>query len=141
MRYSVLRSEMTNITDAILSTALKSLINDGIVERRQYEEVPLRVEYSLSEKGWSLVPVISRTYANGRVHIIRLTAKTPLPSACHANTAEKNKRPLNTAFRGFLYMAENCRAYSRFIIFMVFIVLSEKPCMCRRLSTASVIKL
>ena len=58
MRYSVLRSEMTNITDAILSTALKSLINDGIVERRQYEEVPLRVEYSLSEKGWSLVPVI-----------------------------------------------------------------------------------
>lgn len=58
LRYSLLRKEMTNITDAVLATSLKELINDGIVSRKQYDEIPPRVEYSLTEKGVSVVPIL-----------------------------------------------------------------------------------
>lgn len=58
MRYSSLRSEMANITDAVLAATLKELITDDIVERNQYDEIPPRVEYSLTEKGKSIVPIL-----------------------------------------------------------------------------------
>lgn len=58
LRYSVLRKEMANITDAVLASTLKELIADGIVTRRQYDEIPPRVEYCLSEKGRSVVPIL-----------------------------------------------------------------------------------
>lgn len=58
MRYSELRTEMGNITDAVLAASLKELIADGIVRRRSYDEIPPRVEYSLTEKGQSVVPIL-----------------------------------------------------------------------------------
>lgn len=58
LRYSALRREMTDITDAVLSSTLKELIRDGIVSRRQYDEIPPRVEYTLTEKGESVVPIL-----------------------------------------------------------------------------------
>lgn len=58
LRYSTIRKEMCNITDAVLATTLKELIRDGIVNRKQYDEIPPRVEYSLTEKGKSVVPIL-----------------------------------------------------------------------------------
>lgn len=58
LRYSALRKEMCNITDAVLASTLKELIRDGIVERKQYDEIPPKVEYSLTEKGVSVVPIL-----------------------------------------------------------------------------------
>lgn len=58
LRYSELRREMVNITDAVLATTLKELIADQIIDRRSYEEIPPRVEYSLTEKGRSVVPIL-----------------------------------------------------------------------------------
>lgn len=58
LRYSELRKEMGNITDAVLATALKELIAAQILERRSYDEIPPRVEYSLTEKGQSVVPIL-----------------------------------------------------------------------------------
>lgn len=58
LRYSELRSEMTNISDAVLSSSLKELIADELVARRSYDEVPPRVEYSLTAKGKSVVPIL-----------------------------------------------------------------------------------
>ena len=58
LRYSTLRREMGNITDAVLSAALKELIGDNIVCRRSYDEIPPRVEYSLTEKGQSVRPIL-----------------------------------------------------------------------------------
>ena len=58
LRYSILRKEMTNITDAVLSTTLKELIADQIVERKQYNEIPPHVEYFLTQKGISVVPIL-----------------------------------------------------------------------------------
>ena len=58
LRYSSIRKEMANITDAVLASTLKELISDGIVKRQQFDEIPPRVEYCLSEKGISVVPIL-----------------------------------------------------------------------------------
>ena len=58
LRYGELRSELVNVTDAVLSSALKELITDGMAQRRSYDEIPPRVEYSLTDKGRSAVPIL-----------------------------------------------------------------------------------
>ena len=58
LRYSELRREMGNITDAVLAATLKELIASGIISRRSYDEIPPRVEYSLTDKGRSVVPIL-----------------------------------------------------------------------------------
>ena len=58
MRYSEIRKEMYNITDAVLAATLKELIEAGIIERKSYDEIPPRVEYYLAEKGKSVVPIL-----------------------------------------------------------------------------------
>ncbi|MGN6714196.1 winged helix-turn-helix transcriptional regulator [Anaerocolumna jejuensis] len=58
LRYSVLRREITDISDAVLAAALKELISDDIVQRKQYDEIPPRVEYCLTTKGASVVPIL-----------------------------------------------------------------------------------
>lgn len=58
LRYSALRVELTDIADPVLASALRELMADGIIQRRQFEEIPPRVEYSLTEKGNSVVPIL-----------------------------------------------------------------------------------
>lgn len=58
MRYSEIRREMYNITDAVLAATLKELIENGIVDRKSYDEIPPKVEYSLTQKGKSVVPIL-----------------------------------------------------------------------------------
>lgn len=58
LRYSVLRKEMSNITDAVLASTLKELIADNIVQRKSFDEIPPRVEYCLTEKGNSVIPIL-----------------------------------------------------------------------------------
>ena len=58
LRYSELRSELTNITDAVLGASLKVLMKNGMINRQPYDEIPPRVEYSLTEKGLSVVPIL-----------------------------------------------------------------------------------
>jgi len=58
LRYSELRRKMGNITDAVLAAALRELLAAGIVDRKSYDEIPPRVEYCLTERGWSVVPIL-----------------------------------------------------------------------------------
>ena len=58
LRYSALRKEMVNITDAVLALNLKQLQDDDMIERIQYEEIPPHVEYRLTQKGASVVPIL-----------------------------------------------------------------------------------
>ena len=58
MRYSAIRKEMINVSDAVLSATLKELIENKLVSRKQYDEIPPRVEYSLTKKGTSAVPIL-----------------------------------------------------------------------------------
>ena len=58
MRYGELKRELAPITDTVLAATLKEMINDELVCRTQYEEIPPRVEYSLTEVGETLKPVL-----------------------------------------------------------------------------------
>ena len=58
VRFNELKREMQGITNTMLSNSLKELENDQIIERIQYNEMPLRVEYNLTDKGRSLLPLI-----------------------------------------------------------------------------------
>lgn len=58
LRYSGIRKEMMNITDAVLAATLKELIEDDLIDRKSYDEIPPRVEYSLTDKGKSVVPIL-----------------------------------------------------------------------------------
>jgi len=58
LRYNLLKKELTTISDAVLAQMLKELINDGLVKRKQYNEIPPHVEYSLTEKGKSVLPIL-----------------------------------------------------------------------------------
>lgn len=60
LRYGELRREMTDISDAVLAATLKNLMKNKLVERKSYDEIPPRVEYSLTEKGESVVPILQR---------------------------------------------------------------------------------
>ena len=58
LRYGELRREMTDISDAVLASTLKALMKNEILQRQSYDEIPPRVEYSLTEKGQSVVPIL-----------------------------------------------------------------------------------
>ena len=57
IRFGELKKSMPKITNAMLSTTLKLLENKGLVIRTQFNEVPLRVEYSLSEAGKAMLAI------------------------------------------------------------------------------------
>ena len=52
------RKELRNITDAVLAAMLKELIENGLIDRKQYNVIPPKVEYSLTEKGQSVLPIL-----------------------------------------------------------------------------------
>jgi len=58
LRFNGLKLYIPDISKKMLSTVLKVLEADGLVARRVYAEVPPRVEYSLTERGMTLIPLI-----------------------------------------------------------------------------------
>jgi DNA-binding HxlR family transcriptional regulator len=57
-RFAELRREIGGVAEKMLIQTLRNLERDGIVGRRVYPTVPPRVEYNISELGWSLTPVL-----------------------------------------------------------------------------------
>ena len=58
MRYGELKRALGSVTHKMLSSQLKELESDGLIIRKEYPQVPPKVEYSLSELGKSLMPVL-----------------------------------------------------------------------------------
>ena len=65
-RFCELERSLEGISPRTLSLRLRVLEENGIVERRTFPEVPPRVEYSLTEKGLALVPIIEDMRAYGK---------------------------------------------------------------------------
>jgi DNA-binding HxlR family transcriptional regulator len=68
-RFCELERSLEGISPRTLSLRLRALEEQGIVERRTFPEVPPRVEYSLTEKGEGLVPVIEGMRSYGREYL------------------------------------------------------------------------
>ena len=58
LRFNELRRLLPHVTQRMLTRQLRELERDGVIRRRVYAEVPPRVEYSLSEFGESLKPIL-----------------------------------------------------------------------------------
>ncbi len=58
IRYNELKRRLIGITGTTLTNCLKDLMEHGIIHREQYNEIPPRVEYSLTGSGKELVPIL-----------------------------------------------------------------------------------
>lgn len=58
VRYGELNRAVHGITNTMLANSLKELEADGLVERKQYDEMPVRVEYNLTDKAKTLIPIL-----------------------------------------------------------------------------------
>ena len=64
-RFNELQKDIPGISQRVLTDNLRSMEEDGIVTRTVYPEVPVRVEYALSELGESMRPIIHSMEAWG----------------------------------------------------------------------------
>lgn len=58
VRYNELQRMIGKITYRTLSSTLKEMESDGLIHREEYPQIPPKVEYSLTEKGKTLCPII-----------------------------------------------------------------------------------
>lgn len=57
-RFGELRKSLNGISQKVLTNNLRDMEKSGLVHREVFAEVPPRVEYSLTDTGWSLKPVL-----------------------------------------------------------------------------------
>ncbi|WP_151733476.1 winged helix-turn-helix transcriptional regulator ['Paenibacillus yunnanensis' Narsing Rao et al. 2020] len=68
-RFSELKALIPDITQRMLTTQLRELEEDGIVDRKVYAVVPPKVEYSLTSRGQSLIPILDLMYEWGKEYM------------------------------------------------------------------------
>ena len=71
-RFGELRRRVTGISEKMLIQQLREMEADGIVTRRDFREIPPRVEYALTEFGFSLVEALRPLCDWGREHMERI---------------------------------------------------------------------
>lgn len=70
--FAALRKAMPGISQKVLTQQLRELVSDGIVHREPRGEVPAPVEYSLTDYGGSLLPLVDRVRRWGSAHMEHL---------------------------------------------------------------------
>lgn len=70
LRYSEIKKIVGNITHHILSSKLKELEENGLIRRHVYSQIPPKVEYSLTDEGKTLLPILKMICNWGRGHRI-----------------------------------------------------------------------
>ena len=59
MRFNDIQRSLDDISQRMLTVTLRRLEHDGLISRKVYAEIPPRVEYTLTDMGQSLIPLIS----------------------------------------------------------------------------------
>lgn len=71
IRYNELKRKLAGITNVMLTKSLRELEGAGLVSRVQYNEIPPRVEYSLTDRGEALIPTLNELYKWGQEQMQR----------------------------------------------------------------------
>ena len=66
LRFGELKKQIPDITEKMLSIQLKNLEDDGLIKRKVYTQIPLKVEYSLTDFGKTLIPILNAIAKWGR---------------------------------------------------------------------------
>src|SRR6185312_5272434 len=74
--FAALRRVMPGISQKVLAEQLRELAGDGIVKRQPKGSIPAPVEYSLTDYGQSVLPLVEDVRLWGRAHLERLTSQT-----------------------------------------------------------------
>ena len=69
LRFNEIQKQMPSISERMLIKELRDLEKNGLVERKVYAEVPPKVEYSLTEYGKTIIPIIDLICSWGLTHI------------------------------------------------------------------------
>ncbi|MCI1945621.1 winged helix-turn-helix transcriptional regulator [Clostridium luticellarii] len=69
VRYNKLKTELEPIAHKTLSRQLKELEKYDLIHREQYNQIPPKVEYSLTEEGKTLVPILKLMHKWGKDHV------------------------------------------------------------------------
>jgi DNA-binding HxlR family transcriptional regulator len=77
--FAALRQVMPGISQKVLTQQLRELVNDGIVRRQPTGAIPAPVEYSLTDYGQALLPLVEDIRHWGSAHMERLTSSTGTP--------------------------------------------------------------
>jgi DNA-binding HxlR family transcriptional regulator len=77
--FAALRQVMPSISQKVLTRQLRELVSDGIVKRQPKGAIPAPVEYSLTDYGRSVLPLVENVRLWGRSHIEYLTSQTDVP--------------------------------------------------------------
>lgn len=64
-RFGELKKSIGHVSQKVLTTQLRQMEESGLVDRKVYAEVPPRVEYTLTEVGYSLKPILNAMWAWG----------------------------------------------------------------------------
>ena len=68
VRFNEMKKYIRGISYKTLSSTLKELEADGLVHREEYPQIPPNVEYSLTERGKSLIPILDQLCTWGEEH-------------------------------------------------------------------------
>ena len=71
IRFGQIHAKMGIISKKVLTGQLKELEEDGVITRKEYSEVPLRVEYSLTESGLDLLPILNMLTRWNKKHNVK----------------------------------------------------------------------
>ena len=80
-RFNELRDSLEGISQKVLTDSLRAMEKDGIIIRTVYPEVPPRVEYSLSELGESMRPILDSMEAWGKSYQVMILTDNTMTSA------------------------------------------------------------
>lgn len=69
VRYNEMRREIFGITSTMLAQSLREMEEDGLVLRHQYAEMPVRVEYMLTDRAKSMIPILLELKAWGEKYL------------------------------------------------------------------------
>ena len=75
MRFGELKKSIGHVTQKVLTAQLRQMEESGLLTRKVYAEVPPRVEYTLTELGYSLKPVLDAMWALDEGYKSRLEGK------------------------------------------------------------------
>lgn len=72
-RFNELQRDLEGISQKVLTDSLRQMMEDGLVHRHDYQEMPPRVDYSLTELGEKLLPIIDALADFGNSPIVILS--------------------------------------------------------------------
>ncbi|NLV27219.1 MAG: helix-turn-helix transcriptional regulator [Methanomicrobiales archaeon] len=94
LRFTEIRTILPDITQGMLTRQLRELEADLVINRKVFAEVPPRVEYSLTDFGKTVIPILDTLCEWGKRYL-EMNSEMTTDDICHSLQAYKQKPPTN----------------------------------------------